>query len=226
MTNALSDPTRYAIYRALVDENGRYVTVADIAEKFTLHPNVARMHLQKLVDVGLVETDTRKSPAGGRPARIYRLTDRVANLQFPPRDYRLLASLALQVVENLASEKPDILEEVGREIGREEGRKVLGRLREIPAGDTEEMLKLLEETCTSLGLFPRVTRDGKGGISIEVRNCVFRELSTNYPKLVCALHEAMLQGLLEAFLPEFALEAEPAICRGEGACHFAVGLGG
>jgi predicted ArsR family transcriptional regulator len=225
LTSALGDPTRYAIYRSIVDAAGAALTVADVAEQFSLHPNVARMHLQKLVDVSLVQVDTRKSAGGGRPARTYRLSDRVASLSFPPRDYRLLAGVALQVVETLAGEQPGVLERVGYDLGREEGRKALRRDRIDPAErDVPAILDSFKSTCVGLGLFPRIEFDSGGAIKIEVRNCVFRELSTRHPDLVCSLHAAMLRGILETYLDEFQLESRPAICNGEGPCLFSVTL--
>jgi predicted ArsR family transcriptional regulator len=225
LTSALGDPTRYAIYQTIVEAAGAPLTVAEMAERFSLHPNVARMHLQKLVDVALVQVDTRKSPGGGRPARIYRLSDRVASLNFPPRDYRLLAGVALQVLESLAGEQPDILDRVGYDLGREEGRKALRRDRIDPADrDLPAILESFKTTCVSLGLFPRIELDQEGAIKIEVRNCVFRELSTRHPDLVCALHASILRGILETYLDEFRLESRPAICTGEGPCLFSVTL--
>lgn len=225
LTSALGDPTRYGIYRVIVEAAGAALTVADVAERFSLHPNVARMHLQKLVDVSLVQVDSRKSPGGGRPARTYRLSDRVASLSFPPRDYRLLAGVALQVLETLAGEQPELLEKVGYDLGREEGRKALRRDQIDPSErDLPAILESFKTTCVSLGLFPRIELDEQGAIKVEVRNCVFRELSTVHPDLVCSLHAAMLRGILETYLEEFRLEARPTICTDEGPCLFSVTL--
>ena len=102
------------------------------------------MHLQKLVDVGLVIADTRRSRGGGRPARIYTLSSRVASLQFPPRDYQLLAALALDVISSLTAEEPELLDRVGSELGREEGRRALRREGLDPS--RHELRVLLEES--------------------------------------------------------------------------------
>ncbi len=223
ITAALADPTRYGIYRAIVDAAGVALTVSEVAEQFSLHPNVARMHLQKLVDVGLVHADTRKSQGGGRPARIYSLSDRVASLQFPPRDYQLLASLALQIVDTIAEAEPEVLERVGVEMGREEGRRALRRDGLDPRHHTfAEMLDSFRSATASLGLFPRIDRDPDGTVRFEIRNCVFRELSARYPGLVCKLHTAVVRGLLEEYFSQFDLEAGPAIFAGDSTCLFTV----
>lgn len=223
ITSALSDPTRYGIYQSVVDAAGEPLTVAEVAQRFSLHPNVARMHLQKLVDVGLVSSDTRKSQGGGRPARIYRVSERVANLQFPPRDYQLLAGVTLQVLRTLSAEQPEVLERVGYDLGREEGRRALRQEGLDPGSrDLDTLLESFGRTCAALGLFPRIDREGEGGVHVEIRNCIFRELSTRYPELVCTLHTAMLRGILETYLEEFELDARPAICAGENSCLFSV----
>src|SRR5665811_312644 len=227
ITGALGDPTRYAMYRAIVDAAGEPLTVSEAADRFSLHPNVARMHLQKLVDVGLVVADIRRTKGGGRPARIYTLSKRVANLQFPPRDYQLLAGLALSVVDTLTAETPELLDKVGYELGREEGRRALKRDGLDPGHhEVNALLDSLTRTAVALGLYPRVDRHADGSVDLEVRNCVFRELSSQHPDLVCRLHTAMLQGLAEEFVATFQLEGKPAISAGAASCRFTLRLSG
>ncbi len=48
LSAALADNTRFLIYRWIAEKPGTDVTVADVADEFGLHPNVARMHLAKL----------------------------------------------------------------------------------------------------------------------------------------------------------------------------------
>jgi len=226
ITHALGDPTRYGIYREIVEAAGEPLTVVEVAQRFSLHPNVARMHLQKLVDVRLVQADIRKSAGGGRPARIYSLGDRVANLQFPPRDYRLLASLALQALEKVVDRDPQVLEQVGFEMGHEEGRRALRRDRLDP--QTREFAAIVDgirNTCAILGLFPRVGYREDGVLSIELRNCVFRELSADHPQLVCALHTAMLRGILDAYLDGFEMHSHPHDPTDGSSCVFSIDVG-
>lgn len=67
---ALRSTTRASIYEHL-QRTGEGQTVRDIAGKFSLHPNVARTHLETLADAGLVVVSSRKHPGGGRPAKVY-----------------------------------------------------------------------------------------------------------------------------------------------------------
>ena len=67
LSAVLADDTRYRIYRSIAERPGEDVTVADIAEQFGLHPNVARMHLAKLEQAGFLATASAARPgAAGR----------------------------------------------------------------------------------------------------------------------------------------------------------------
>lgn len=223
LTGALADPTRYGIYQAIVEAAGEPLTVIQVADRFSLHPNVARMHLRKLVDVNLVRADTRKSNGGGRPARIYRLSDQAANLHFPPRDYRTLASLALQAVTAPNGDSTDALERVGAEFGREEGRRGLKRDDLDPKhGSLDQVLESLSTTLVLLGLFPQIVRQADGHIDLEIRNCVYRELSAQFPGLVCHLHAAVLRGMLEEYLLGMELETKAPRSTNDSSCSFMV----
>lgn len=221
---ALADPTRHGIYNAIVEAAGEPRTVAEIADRFSLHPNVARMHLQKLVDVGLVQSGVRKSVKGGRPARVYRVSEHAANLHFPPRDYQALATITLQALIEVVGQDAGALDRAGVELGHEEGRRALKRDNLDPGrADIETIVGSLRTTCAELGLFPLIEILDDGSVRLDVRNCVFRELSSRYPAQVCRLHSAILQGLLEEYLTAFELESVPGIYDGSGnSCVFTV----
>ena len=109
-------------------------------------------------------------------------------------------------------------------MGRAEGLKGLRRDALDPQTATlEAIIDSLRATCALLGLFPRVERED-GGIRVELRNCVFRELSSGFPGLVCALHTSLLRGILDAYLPEFSLTPEPGPANQGGVCAFSVQL--
>ncbi len=64
----LSLPTRAAILRLLLQSGAK--TVKEIADHFKIHPNVARAHLDLMVEAGFLATETRRR-AKGRPAKVY-----------------------------------------------------------------------------------------------------------------------------------------------------------
>lgn len=64
----LSLPTRAAILSHLLCSGPK--TVKEIAEHFTIHPNVARAHLDLMADAGFLATEVRRRTKG-RPAKVY-----------------------------------------------------------------------------------------------------------------------------------------------------------
>src|SRR6202161_1266360 len=67
---AFGDPTRRDIFLHVRAQPG--LTATEVAYTFSLHPNVARHHLQRLVDGGYLRVETaRKAPGAGRPSRQY-----------------------------------------------------------------------------------------------------------------------------------------------------------
>jgi predicted ArsR family transcriptional regulator len=188
----LADDTRYRIYRAIAERPGEDVTVADIARRFGLHPNVARMHLGKLEQGGFVATGFRRS-SGGRPAKLYRLSDRVVSFGFPPRRYELLSRLALEALAAGGS-RADALR-VCHEAGAAEGRRALvggGR----PPADATDAAELVLRITEDQGLLPEIVWQDDA-FRVTLRNCVFGVLSGGEPELVCAMHRAFLEGVFE-----------------------------
>src|SRR6202795_2767595 len=87
VTSAFGDPTRRDIYLA-IREQPAGVTATEVAERFALHPNVARHHLEKLSAGGYVTVDVGRavgSRAAGRPSKRYRIAEHDTVLMFPPR---------------------------------------------------------------------------------------------------------------------------------------------
>lgn len=207
LTGALADPTRLSLYQDLVSAD-RPLTVKEFAERFSLHPNVIRTHLQKLVDVGLVETKTRRSGAGGRPAKMYSPSENVSTLQFPPRDYRLLADVLLRFLSNGASGGKGSLESTGMEAGRTLARETLDRAPRRITEDPSERLDDLLHIVSSLNLQPELSTEESGESRIKIRNCVFNELVKDYSELVCPLHTALLRGVVEEYFPDCEIDAQ------------------
>src|SRR5699024_2171585 len=98
VTNVLSDPTRFKIYQLLVLHH-EAITINEISEQFDIHPNDARMHLTKLEDIKLLISYSEKTGRGGRPSRLYSLSEKVIELNFPHRDYKLFANIVLATLD-------------------------------------------------------------------------------------------------------------------------------
>jgi predicted ArsR family transcriptional regulator len=227
LSAVLADDTRYHIYRWIAERPGTDVTVADVAAEFSLHPNVARMHLAKLEQAGFLATGFRRAPGGGRPAKLYQLSDKVVTFGFPPRRYELLSRLALDAL-SAGGTRDDALR-VCREAGVEEGRRALVGDAEPPR-DRAAASALVAQIAEQQGLLPEVAWLD-GSLRVVVNNCSFRELSGADPDLVCAMHRAFLEGIIQvatAGLGRLAIAPDDCriSCGGERCellCSFASG---
>ena len=210
LSAVLADDTRYHIYRSIAERPGKDVTVADVAAEFGLHPNVARMHLAKLEQAGFLTTGFRRAGGGGRPAKLYRLSDLVVTFGFPPRRYELLSRLALDALAG-GGTREDALR-VCREAGAAEARRVVGGEPGAP-GDKAAAAALVSAVAEEQGLLPEVEWQD-GTLSVIVNNCTFRELSSADPDLVCGMHRSFLEGVLEVATAGLGrLHVAPDDCR-------------
>jgi len=191
----LGDPTRRGIY-VTVREAAAPVTAGRIAAAFDIHPNVARHHLDRLVEDGYLRVSDRK-PLGaggaGRPAKGYEATGKEILLSYPARRYDLLAELLVRVVQRIAPEDgPAVAEEIGREYGRELAAEV------GVAGEEEGVAEALSSVARAMmGVGFGVTPD-EGEHMLLTNHCPFGEAAVNHPEVVCRLDQGIVRGLLEA----------------------------
>src|SRR5919109_5292130 len=117
VTNAFGDPTRRDIY-LFVRAGKDGVTAAEVAERFDLHPNVARHHLEKLTAGGYLTVELARHETAGRPSKRYRAGELDTSLNFPPRRDDLLATLLSRALEMLdPDEAAAMAEAVGYDYG-------------------------------------------------------------------------------------------------------------
>src|SRR6266571_5263850 len=83
VTSAFGDPTRRDIY-LFVRAGADGVTAGEVAERFDLHPNVARHHLEKLAAGGYLTVELSRHESAGRPSKRYRVGELDTSLTFPP----------------------------------------------------------------------------------------------------------------------------------------------
>src|SRR5665811_286411 len=118
---ALGDPTRYRLFRFIVDA-GRPVGVAELTEHVGLNHNAVRQHLAVLKRADFIAEEVEKRGVAGRPRLLYRLHPEAAGKWSTPGPYTWLAGLLSRALKNNLSPF-----EVGRQAGLERGRQ----LREV-----------------------------------------------------------------------------------------------
>lgn len=191
----LGDPTRRGIY-VTAREAGDPVTAGRIAEAFGIHPNVARHHLDRLVEDGYLRISERRAPGAsgaGRPAKGYEATDKEILLSYPARRYDLLAELLVRVLHRVAPEEgPAAAEQIGLEYGRELAAEV------GVAGEEEGVAEALTSVARALmGVGFGVAPDD-GERMLLTNHCPFGTTAADHPEVVCRLDQGIVRGLLEA----------------------------
>jgi DNA-binding transcriptional ArsR family regulator len=125
VTSAFGDPTRRQIY-LFAREHDDGVTAGEVAERFALHPNVARHHLDKLAAGGYLEVSASRGQQGGagRPSKRYRISGPAAGLEVPLRGDDLMITLlgrALALLPPAEAEAMAVAEALLRRLSFDDG---------------------------------------------------------------------------------------------------------
>jgi predicted ArsR family transcriptional regulator len=193
LTAALGDPTRRGIYLAL-RQSPEPMTSSRIAELFSIHPNVARHHLDKLAEEGFVRharTGSRQGSAVGRPAKAYEVTQKSVVIH-PGRRYDLLVDLLVRVLNRV---RPSDLSHIAEAVGREYGEELASSLGAPTEPGYEEAVAALAKLMGGVGF--EVSFDSKNS-RLLTSHCPFGEAATDHPEVVCSLDRGMIAGIMGA----------------------------
>ncbi len=193
---ALAEPQRRALYRFVVTQP-QPVSREEAAEGAGVALHVAKFHLEKLVDDGLLDFEYRRpphrrGPGAGRPSKLYRRSPREFAVSLPERRYELAAQLLAQAVS--VSERDDVpvaeaLRRAAGEAGRSLGETILDSAGSTPAQSAlrDAVIGVLE----SSGYEPRCESGG-----VVLANCPFHSLAHDYTELACGMNLDLMTGLL------------------------------
>lgn len=220
ITNVLSDPTRYYIYQYITKRH-QDVTVQEIADSFSIHPNVARLHLSKLEDVNMLKSETKKTGKGGRPSRLYRLSDDVIQLNFPFRDYQLLSKIAIETMVSLGEAGKQALYITGKKFGREVIEQEVNRLHQSTELTFEQKINILKHASTIAGFYPEFEiNEEESKIYFQIFNCPFKEIAEEHTSTVCNMHKEFLKGMFESLFDSIVLEEKQNLIAGCDSCAY------
>jgi predicted ArsR family transcriptional regulator len=220
ITSAFGDPTRRAVY-LFAHETTEGVTAAETAERFALHPNVARHHLDKLASGGYLEVNLERSAnsGAGRPSKRYRATDASVTLELPVRHDDVLVTLLGRALALLPRETAEqMAEEVGIEFGRAMARSLGDRTD--GRGDTQKSfraaLHAVANALTAHGFAAHAeSRDGK--LRIVSEHCPFGDAAIEHP-VICAVDRGMVKGMLTALVGETSTDLQSSLPMGDAVC--------
>jgi predicted ArsR family transcriptional regulator len=189
---ALAEPARRALYEYVAAAH-QEVSRNEAAEAVGVSRPLAAFHLDRLVEVGLLEASFRRltgrsGPGAGRPAKLYRRAPGERSVSLPPRAYRTAAELLAEAVEEAGADTT--LQEAARRYGRH-----------VAAAVGPEPVAALD----ALGCEP-----ADPGDRVLLRNCPYHPLARQFPPLVCGMNLALVEGLLAGLDGDRAARMDPA----------------
>jgi len=196
VTSAFGDPTRREIY-LFVHEHPDGVTAGAVAERFDLHPNVARHHLDKLVAGAYVEVTVARPAGGGagRPSKRYRVVAPEIALELPLRHDDVLVELLGRALADLGHERAEALAEA---VGIDYGRAMAASMS--PGSDQhrsfQAALHAVADALTAHGFAAHAERFGDQ-LRIVSEHCPFGGAPIEHP-VICAVDRGMVRGMLGA----------------------------
>ncbi|MGH9017645.1 MAG: helix-turn-helix transcriptional regulator [Acidimicrobiales bacterium] len=221
VTSAFGDPTRREIYLHVRSHPGS--TASEVATAFSLHPNVARHHLDRLSAGGYVDVSLERSPlaGAGRPSKRYRVaggTTEDPTLPLVTHVDDLLVSLLVEALELLG---PIEAERMAERVGEERGRLLAERME---PGEGQRSVRaamhVVADALTAQG-FAAHAEDRGESTAVVAENCPFGDAAAQHP-VICAVDRGMVRGLLVGLCGQ---EADAGVsvtlssrARGDDAC--------
>ena len=213
-TAAFGDPTRREIYLFAHGSEGG-VTAADVADRFELHPNVARHHLDKLAAGGYLDVAVERPGLGaGRPSKRYRASDKDMGLEFPVRrDDLLLALLARSLALVPIEEAEAMAEEVGIAYGRSLAHSM------APAEGHRSLQVALHAVADALTAHGFAAHTDARGDSLAIisEHCPFGTAAVQHP-VICAVDRGMVKGMLGGLYGDMTPATELSRPSGDDVC--------
>jgi predicted ArsR family transcriptional regulator len=215
VTNAFGDPSRRAIFLMAREQEGG-VTATEAADRFDLHPNVARHHLDKLAAGGYVDVSVERGHTGaGRPSKRYRASTKDTGLDFPARRDDLLVTLLGRALSLLSADDAALMaEDVGYQYG-------LSLAEQMAPGDSahrsfQTALHAVADALTAHGFAAHAEARG-GSIAIIAEQCPFGATATAHP-VVCAVDRGMVRGMLAGLYGDTLPATEASRPQGDDVC--------
>jgi predicted ArsR family transcriptional regulator len=237
---ALALPTRSAILAHLLRSDS--LTAKEVADEFSLHANVARAHLDLLVEAGFLATGVRRKRKG-RPAKVYftwegemgALEDwevsPPAGTSAPgveiieasaeplvvvnPSPYRLIAALLIRLVERIDD---PTLYTLAEQVAREEGRKLVLGYRGGGL-DFAAAVRAMVEELRRYSPLAQIVRLDHDYAEIDTPDCVFRDIALEHADLVSVMDPALKEGAMAALGHPSDVETEASVARGDPSCR-------
>ncbi len=217
ITSAFGDPTRREIY-LMAHENPSGVTASEVAERFDLHANVARHHLDKLAAGGYLEISTERAAGGaGRPSKRYRTATDDVSLEMPVRHDDVLVELLGRALAELG---PDRATSLAEEVGVEYGRTMATAMGDQTTKSFRAALHVVADALSAHGFAAHAEKEGTK-LRIVTDHCPFGDAAVEHP-VICAVDRGMVKGMLGTLYGETNVDLTSSRPGGDANCVTAV----
>jgi len=215
VTSAFGDPTRREIY-LFARETERGVTAGEVAERFELHPNVARHHLDKLAAGGylVVHVERQEHSGAGRPSKRYQASAKEMGLEFPARRDDLLVTLLGRALELVPADRA---EEMAEEVGIDYGRSLAASMSPGEGHRSfQAALHAVADALTAHG-FAAHADARPGSMAIVAEQCPFGDAAVQHP-VICAVDRGIVKGMLAGLYGDTVPQTEASRPQGDTVC--------
>ncbi len=245
VAKALALPTRSAILNHLLKAGS--LTAREIADEFDLHPNVARVHLDLLVEAGFLATGSRRQ-GKGRPAKVYFTWESEVGT---PDEWDaataqpdVVPDVPGTVIGVVPEAEPDPIKHradpfrmvaaifvrltravdrvelhaAAEEVAREEGHKMMLGYRHGGL-DFAAAIRALVEELRRYSEEVEIVRIDLDHAEIRTMDCPFRHIALEHADLVSVIDPALKEGAMEALGHKSDVETIASVSRGDAYCH-------
>ena len=217
IASAFGDPTRRDIFLH-VHERADGVTASEVAERFDLHANVARHHLDKLAAGGYLEVGIERAGGGaGRPSKRYRATEPEMSLEINVGHDDVLVTLLGRALEALP---PGKAQKLAEEVGEEYGRTMATAMGADTPRSFRTALHAVADALTAHGFAAHAEKHGNE-LRIVSEHCPFGGAAVEHP-VICAVDRGMVKGMLGALYGDTSPVTESSRPTGDEVCVTAV----
>ena len=225
ITDAFGDPTRRGIY-LFAREEAAGVTATQVAEKFGVHPNVARHHLDQLAagGYGEVAVERAEGAGAGRPSKHYRVSaDAKVDLtgDVPVHSDDLVLSLLGRALALLPHDKAEAMaEEVGQEYGLAMAQGLTGADLAVGQRSLRSAMQAVADALTAHG-FAAHADQRNNQLRIVNNHCPFGDVAIEHP-VICAVDRGMVKGMLTALYGATDVATMQSLPQGDTFCATSV----
>ncbi len=202
------------------------VTATQVAEKFGVHPNVARHHLDKLAAGGYLEVAVERAEGAGagRPSKHYRVSaDAKVDLtgDVPVHSDDLVLSLLGRALALLPHDKAEAMaEEVGQEYGLAMAQGLTGADLAVGQRSLRSAMQAVADALTAHG-FAAHADQRNNQLRIVNNHCPFGDVAIEHP-VICAVDRGMVKGMLTALYGATDVATMQSLPQGDTFCATSV----